>query len=48
MNVMTVIAYPGVKKVEHVYFYGADVSTPEMRRGWLDQAYQLGKDYQSF
>jgi putative NADPH-quinone reductase len=32
-------------RVEHVYFYGADVSTPEMRRAWLDQAYQLGKDF---
>jgi NAD(P)H dehydrogenase (quinone) len=39
------LRYPGVKKVEHVYFYGADVSTPEMRQAWLDQAYRLGKDF---
>ncbi len=40
------LRYPGVKKVEHVYFYGADVSDPETRRAWLDQAYQLGKDFE--
>ena len=39
------LRYPGVKRVEHVYFYGADVSTPEIRRAWLDQAYRLGKDF---
>jgi putative NADPH-quinone reductase len=39
------LRYPGVKRVEHVYFYGADVSTPETRRAWLDQAYSLGRDF---
>ena len=39
------LRYPGVKKVEHVYFYGADVSSPETRRAWLEQAYRLGKDF---
>jgi hypothetical protein len=39
------LRYPGVKKVEHVYFYGADVSTPEMRQAWLDQAFRLGRDF---
>jgi NAD(P)H dehydrogenase (quinone) len=39
------LRFPGVKKVEHVYFYGADVSTPETRRSWLDQAYRLGRDF---
>lgn len=39
------LRYPGVKKVEHAYFYGADVSTPEMRRAWLDQARRLGRDF---
>jgi NAD(P)H dehydrogenase (quinone) len=39
------LRYPGVKRLEHGYFYGADVSTPEMRRAWLDQAYRLGKDF---
>ena len=24
------LRYPGIKKVEHVYFYGADVSSPEI------------------
>ncbi len=39
------LRYPGVKKVDHVYFYGADVSTLDERRTWLDQAYRLGKDF---
>jgi NAD(P)H dehydrogenase (quinone) len=39
------LRYPGVKKVEHVYFYGVDVSTDEARRDWLDRAYRLGKEF---
>ncbi len=39
------LRYPGVKRVEHVYFYGADVSTIDERRAWLDQAYRMGKDF---
>jgi len=37
--------YPGIKEVEHVYFhavYGADDAT---RRGYLDQAYRLGREF---
>ena len=37
--------YPGIKKVEHVYFhavYGADDAT---RRGYLDEAYRLGREF---
>jgi len=39
------LRYPGIKTVEHVFFYGADVSTPERRQAWLDQAYRLGRDF---
>jgi NAD(P)H dehydrogenase (quinone) len=39
------LRYPGIKNVDHVFFYGADVSTPEERTRWLDQAFRLGKDF---
>jgi NAD(P)H dehydrogenase (quinone) len=39
------LRYPGVKKVEHVYFYRVSATNNEARRGYLEQAYQLGKDF---
>ncbi|MBP7706637.1 MAG: NAD(P)H-dependent oxidoreductase [Candidatus Aminicenantes bacterium] len=39
------LRYPGVKKVEHAYFYGADVSTPGQCRDWLAQARRLGREF---
>ncbi len=39
------LRYPGVKKVEHVYFYGAFTVDEPTRRGWLEQAYRLGTDF---
>ena len=39
------LRYPGVKKVEHAFFYGAAVSTPEQRRDWLAQARRLGREF---
>src|SRR4030042_237837 len=39
------LRYPGVKKVEHVYFYRAAVTDAETLRGYLERAYQLGKDF---
>jgi len=39
------LRYPGVKKVEHVYFYRVAATDDETRRGYLEQAYQLGKDF---
>jgi NAD(P)H dehydrogenase (quinone) len=41
------LRYPGVKKVEHVYFYGVPVVDDATRRGYLDRAYGLGKDFAS-
>ncbi len=39
------LRYPGIQKVEHVYFHavhGADDST---RKAWLEQAYGLGRNF---
>lgn len=37
--------YPGVQKVEHVYFYSVGAVGAEARQGYLQQAYQLGVEY---
>jgi NAD(P)H dehydrogenase (quinone) len=37
--------YPGVKKVEHVYFYSVGAVGAEGRRDYLQEAYRLGKGY---
>lgn len=39
------LRYPGVKKVEHVYFYGVPISDAETRKKYLERAYVLGKTY---
>jgi hypothetical protein len=39
------LRYPGVKKVEHVYFYHVSVADEELRRSYLERAYQLGVEY---
>jgi hypothetical protein len=39
------LRYPGVKKVEHVYFYRVSVADEALRRGYLNGAYKLGKEY---
>ena len=39
------LRYPGVKKVEHVYFYRVPVTDNETRKGYLEQSYKLGKDF---
>jgi NAD(P)H dehydrogenase (quinone) len=36
------LRYPGIKKVEHVYFYHVDDNNSQ---GYLQQAYLLGKDF---
>ncbi|MGZ6605427.1 MAG: NAD(P)H-dependent oxidoreductase [Solirubrobacteraceae bacterium] len=35
--------YPGIKDVEHVYFYAATAAPPDTIRRYLDQAYDLGR-----
>ena len=39
------LRYPGVKKVEHVYFYRVPVADDETRRRYLKKAYTLGKEF---
>jgi len=37
--------YPGIKNVEHVYFYSVSAVGDEARRGCLQEAYRLGKEF---
>jgi NAD(P)H dehydrogenase (quinone) len=39
--------YPGVENVEHVYFYAVSAVDEATRRGYLQQAYRLGHEYES-
>jgi NAD(P)H dehydrogenase (quinone) len=39
------LRYPGVKKVEHVYFYQVPVTDEQTRQGYLERAYELGKNF---
>ena len=39
------LRYPGVKQVEHVYFYRVPVVDDETRRSYLERSYQLGREY---
>jgi NAD(P)H dehydrogenase (quinone) len=39
------LRYPGVRTVEHVYFYGVGIVGDEARRGYLERAYRLGKEF---
>jgi NAD(P)H dehydrogenase (quinone) len=41
------LRYPGVKKVEHVYFYRVPVCDLETRRQYLERAYALGTEFAS-
>jgi NAD(P)H dehydrogenase (quinone) len=37
--------YPGIKQVEHVYFYSVSAVGKEIRRNYLQEAYRLGKEF---
>jgi NAD(P)H dehydrogenase (quinone) len=39
------LRYPGVRKVEHGYFYRVPVADDETRRVYLERAYRLGKEF---
>lgn len=39
------LRYPGIKKVEHVYFYQVPVTDDKTRQGYLERAYELGKTF---
>jgi len=38
--------FPGIKDVEHVYFYAVHGADEATLRGYLDRAYRLGRDFQ--
>jgi NAD(P)H dehydrogenase (quinone) len=37
--------YPGIKTVEHVYFYAVHGADDATRRGYLERAYSLGREF---
>ena len=37
--------YPGIKKVEHAYYYAVHGASPEVRQGYLQNAYLLGRQF---
>ena len=37
--------YPGIRDVEHVYFYAAATASPQTIASYLDLAYALGRDF---
>ncbi len=39
------LRYPGVRKVEHVYFYGVPIVDDGTRREYLERAYNLGRQF---
>lgn len=39
------LRYPGIRKVEHVYFYGVPIADADTRRSYLEQTYKLGKEF---
>jgi NAD(P)H dehydrogenase (quinone) len=39
------LIYPGVRSVEHVYFYAVHGADEATRRGYLEKAYALGRDF---
>ena len=42
------LQYPGIKAVEHVYFYAVNGADDETRRNYLDRAYRLGRNFGGF
>lgn len=37
--------YPGIRTVEHVYFYAVNMADERTLQGYLEQAYLLGKEF---
>ena len=40
------LSYPGVKQVEHVYFYSATIADQTTITSYLKRAYDLGAGFQ--
>jgi NAD(P)H dehydrogenase (quinone) len=41
------LGYPGIKHVDHEYFYAVNGADDETRRRYLERAYTLGRDFTS-
>ena len=39
------LRYPGIRKVEHLYFYGVPIADADTRRIYLERTYKLGKEF---
>jgi NAD(P)H dehydrogenase (quinone) len=39
------LRYPGVRNVEHVYFYAVSAVDDRTRQGYLERAYRLGQEF---
>jgi NAD(P)H dehydrogenase (quinone) len=39
------LTYPGIEKVEHVYFHAVHGADDATRRAYLQRAYALGKEF---
>lgn len=39
------LRYPGIRRVEHQYFYAVHGANEETRRAYLDRAYALGREF---
>jgi putative NADPH-quinone reductase len=39
------LRYPGIKRVEHEYFYAVHGADDATRRGYLDRARTLGREF---
>jgi NAD(P)H dehydrogenase (quinone) len=37
--------YPGIRAVEHVYFYAVNMADEKTLQGYLERAYLLGKEF---
>jgi hypothetical protein len=39
------LRYPGIKKVEHVYFHAVHGAGDATRRGFLEETHRLGREF---
>ena len=39
------LRYPGIRTVEHVYFYAVNMADETTLHGYLERAYLLGKEF---
>jgi NAD(P)H dehydrogenase (quinone) len=41
------LRYPGIEKVEHVYFHAVHGADDATRKNYLERSYDLGKNFES-